>query len=103
MNKKPIYEEVEQAYRKLEEETKRRLKAEKALQKSEEMYRDLFENSPNAYFFISSEDGSILRCNTASMTLLGYDRAARLTEYQRPKMFSNVLKKGNRYETLSCR
>ena len=76
MNKKPIYEEVEQAYSKLEEETKRRLKAEKALQKSEEMYRDLFENSPNAYFFISSEDGSILRCNTASMTLLGYDRAA---------------------------
>ena len=76
MNKKPIYEEVEQAYRKLEEETKRRLKTEKALQKSEEMYRDLFEYAPNAYFFISGEDGSILRCNTASMKLLGYDRAA---------------------------
>lgn len=76
MNKKPTYEEVEQVFRKLKEETKRRQKAEKALQKSEEMYRDLFENAPNAYFFISGEDGSILRCNTASMKLLGYDRAA---------------------------
>jgi len=76
MNKKPTYEEVEQTFRKLEEETKRRQKAEKALQKSEERYRDLFENAPNAYFFISGEDGSILRCNTASMKLLGYDRAA---------------------------
>ena len=75
MNKKPTYEEVEQAFRKLEEETKRRQKAEKALQKSEEMYRDLFENAPNAYFSVSGEDGSILRCNTASMKLLGYDRA----------------------------
>ena len=76
MNKKPAYEEMEQVFRKLEEETKRRQKAERALQKSEELYLDLFENAPNAYFFISAEDGSILRCNTASMKLLGYDRAA---------------------------
>jgi PAS domain S-box-containing protein len=76
MNKKPTYEEVEQVFRKLEEETKMRQKAEKALQKSEEMYRDLFENSPNAFFFISGEDGSILKCNTTSTKLLGYDRAA---------------------------
>ena len=76
MNKKPTHEEVEQVFRKLEEETKRRQKAEKALQKSEEMYRDLFENAPNAYFFISGEDGSILKCNTTSTKLLGYDRAA---------------------------
>lgn len=76
MNKKPTYEAVEQVFRKLEEETKRRQKAEKALQKIEEMYLDLFENAPNAYFFISGEDGSILRCNTASMKLLGYDKAA---------------------------
>jgi PAS domain S-box-containing protein len=76
MNKKPTHEEVEQVFRKLEEETKRRQKAEKALQTSEEMYRDLFENAPNAYFFISGEDGSILKCNTTSTKLLGYDRAA---------------------------
>jgi len=75
MNKKPTYEEMEQVFRKLEEETKRRQKAEKDLQKSEEMYCDLFENAPNAYFFISGEDGSILRCNTIAMELLGYDRA----------------------------
>ncbi len=75
MNKKPTYEELEQISRKLEEETKKRKKAEEALQKNEEMYRDLFENAPNAYFFISGEDGSILRCNTIAMKLLGYDRA----------------------------
>ncbi len=76
MNKKPTYEELEQISRKLEEETKRRKKAEEELQESEEMYRDLFENAPNAYFSISAEDGSILRCNNASMKLLGYDKAA---------------------------
>jgi len=67
---------LEQISRKLEEETKRRQKAEEASQKSEEMYRDLFEIAPNANFSISAEDGSILRCNTASMKLLGYDKAA---------------------------
>jgi PAS domain S-box-containing protein len=76
MNKKPTHEELEQISRKLEKETKRRQKAEEALQKSEEMYRDLFENAPNANYSISAEDGSILRCNTAALNLLGYDRAA---------------------------
>ena len=45
-----------------------------ALQVSEERYRDLYENAPNAYFSISAVDGSILGCNTASMRLLGYDK-----------------------------
>ncbi len=76
MNKKPTHEELEQISRKLEKETKRRQKAEEALQKSEEMYRDLFENAPNANYSISAEDGSILRCNTAALNLIGYDRAA---------------------------
>jgi PAS domain S-box-containing protein len=76
MNKKSTHEELEQIFRKLEEETKRRQKAEEALQKSEEMYRELFENAPNANFSISAEDGSILRCNTAVLNLFGHDRAA---------------------------
>lgn len=75
MDKKPTYEELEQISMRLEREIERRKEAEKALQESEEMYRDLFENAPNAYFSISVEDGSILRCNTAAMKLLGYDKA----------------------------
>ena len=76
MNKKPTYEELEQISRKLEKEIERCKKAEKALRKSEKMYRDLFENAPNANYSISAEDGSILRCNNAALNLLGYERAA---------------------------
>jgi len=76
MNKKPTYEELEQISRKLEKEIEKRKKAEEALRESEEMYRDLFENAPNANFSISAEDGSILRCNTAASNLIGYERAA---------------------------
>jgi Nif-specific regulatory protein len=47
---------------------------EKALRESEERYRDLYENAPNAYFSVSAIDGSILRCNSAALHLLGYDR-----------------------------
>jgi PAS domain S-box-containing protein len=48
--------------------------AEEALRESEGRYRDLYENAPNAYFSISTVDGSILRCNNAAMMLLGYDK-----------------------------
>ncbi len=44
------------------------------LQVSEERYRDLYDNAPNAYFSISAVDRSILGCNTAAMRLLGYDK-----------------------------
>lgn len=50
-----------------------RKRAEKVLRESEERYRNLYENAPNAYFSISVADGSILRCNQAAMRLLGYD------------------------------
>ena len=76
MNKKPTYEELELISRKLEKEIDSRKKAEEALRESEEMYRDLFENAPNAHYSISAEDGSILRCNNAALNLLGYERAA---------------------------
>jgi PAS domain S-box-containing protein len=51
-----------------------RKRAEEALWESEERYRDLYENAPNAYFSISAIDGSILGCNSAALRLLGYDR-----------------------------
>jgi PAS domain S-box-containing protein len=51
-----------------------RKRAEVALRESEKRYRDLYENAPNAYFSISAVDGSVLRCNSAALQLLGYDK-----------------------------
>jgi Nif-specific regulatory protein len=48
----------------------------KILRESEEHYRDLYENAPNAYFSINAIDGSILRCNSKALQLLGYDKGA---------------------------
>jgi PAS domain S-box-containing protein len=48
--------------------------AEDALKESEEKYRDLYENAPNAYFSVNADDGSILRFNAAAMQLFDYDR-----------------------------
>jgi PAS domain S-box-containing protein len=47
---------------------------ERALRHSEESFRDLYENAPIAYFSISAVDGSILRCNSRALRLLGYER-----------------------------
>ncbi len=52
----------------------KRKKAEEALQESEERYRDLYENAPNAYLSIDPVNGSILRCNLAASQLLGFDK-----------------------------
>jgi len=49
-------------------------RAEEALQKSEERFRDLYEKAPNAYFSIRAANGAIVGCNAAASRLLGYDR-----------------------------
>ncbi len=48
-------------------------RATESLENSEERYRDLYENAPNAYFSIAA-DGSITACNRAAVELLDYDR-----------------------------
>jgi two-component system, cell cycle sensor histidine kinase and response regulator CckA len=48
--------------------------AEEALRKSEERFRDLYENAPIAYFSARAEDTAILRCNKAATELGGYSR-----------------------------
>jgi len=45
--------------------------SEEALRESEEKFRDLYENAPNAYFSVS-EDGIIKNCNKKAGELLGY-------------------------------
>ncbi len=54
--------------------TTERKQAQEALLISEQRYRDLYENAPNAYFSVSAADGSVLRCNSAASRLLGYDK-----------------------------
>jgi PAS domain S-box-containing protein len=74
MADKPTYEKLELRVKELEKEIRKYKSLVKALRENEKRYRDLYENAPNAYFFISTKDGSILRCNTACSNLLGYDR-----------------------------
>jgi PAS domain S-box-containing protein len=47
--------------------------AEEALQKSENRYRDLYEEAPDAYFSVGT-DGYITRANRRATELLGYSR-----------------------------
>lgn len=51
-----------------------RKRAERALSENEKEYRNLYEKAPNAYFSIDAVDVSIKRCNSAALSLLGYDR-----------------------------
>jgi two-component system response regulator HydG len=44
------------------------------IQEGELLYQGLYGNAPVAYFSISADDGSVLRCNSAALNLLGYDR-----------------------------
>ncbi len=48
-----------------------RQRADETLRASEERFRDLYENAPNAYFSIGA-DGFIHRCNKRAGELLGY-------------------------------
>ncbi len=50
-----------------------RKKAEQKIIESEDRYRDLYENAPNAFFSISF-DKSIIRCNKSAEKLLGYTK-----------------------------
>ncbi|MBL7204368.1 MAG: PAS domain S-box protein [Desulfobacteraceae bacterium] len=74
MTKKPTYEELIQRVKELENESLKHKWVEEALRESERRYRDLYENAPNAYFSVSALDGSILRCNSAAVRLLGHNK-----------------------------
>ncbi len=72
----PIFDDVGKVAMVVEyvQDITERKRAEEAKEQSELQYRDLYENAPNAYFSVRVEDGSILRCNSAALRLLGYDK-----------------------------
>lgn len=55
----------------LQAELAERTRAEQALRESQEHFRDLYENAPNAYFSVGV-DGIIRQCNQRAGQLLGY-------------------------------
>jgi len=72
MAKKPTYEELEQKVIQLEEEGVERERAEKALRKSEEKYRTLFENAGEAV--LVAQDGVFKFANPKGEELFGYSK-----------------------------
>ncbi len=66
-----MIEELKNYQNHLEELVKDRKKAMEALGESEEKYRDLYQEAPNAYFSVAPNK-SILRSNKAAEGLLGY-------------------------------
>lgn len=55
----------------LEEEIKEHIRTEKALLKSEKMYRTLFEKSNDAIYIVDKKTGRYLNCNAATEKLTG--------------------------------
>ncbi len=51
-------------------------RAERALQRSEERYQELYENAPSAYLSVSAYDGHLMQFNQALCEMLGYTREA---------------------------
>jgi diguanylate cyclase (GGDEF)-like protein/PAS domain S-box-containing protein len=53
-----------------------RTRAEVILRESEEQFRDLYDNAPNAYYTVRTEDGVIVRSNSAFSKMLGWPTGA---------------------------
>ncbi len=54
----------------LDQET--RIEAEKSLLKSEQRYRDLYDNSPDMLFSVDASDSTIVGCNRTASSMTGY-------------------------------
>ncbi len=52
----------------------KRVQAETALQKTEELYQELYENAPSAYLSVSGAGGKLIQFNRALCDILGYTR-----------------------------
>lgn len=57
------------------EAEEKRKAAEEALAKSEKIYEDLYENSPDMYLTVDLRDFTILKCNDTTAKITGYTKA----------------------------
>jgi PAS domain S-box-containing protein len=71
---KPTYEELEQRVKKLEKAESERSRAEKALQESEEKYRQLFNTVSDSVLVFDAETREFTDVNNAATTLYGYSK-----------------------------
>ncbi len=72
MDRKPIYEELEQRIKELEQEAVLRKLAEQALRESEERYRTIFELAANSIVLIDGETGELVEFNKRAHENLGF-------------------------------
>ena len=74
MADKPTYEEIGQRVKKLEKAESERSRAEKALQESEEKYRQLFNTVSDSVLVFDAETREFTDVNNAATTLYGYSK-----------------------------
>jgi len=72
MDRKPIYEELEQRIKELEQEAVLRKLAEQALRESEERYRTIFELAADSIVLIDGERGELVEFNKRAHESLGF-------------------------------
>ncbi len=68
-------EELRQRVAELEQVEARYQKSLEDLQKTEDMYQDLYDNAPDMYVSVEPEKGTIIRCNQTLATALGYTKS----------------------------
>ncbi|MBC8393448.1 MAG: PAS domain S-box protein [Deltaproteobacteria bacterium] len=73
LEKKELIKKLEKTNAVLQQEIEERKQAEEALKKSEERYRSLFQNAPDAYY-VNDLEGNFVDGNKAAEELTGYQK-----------------------------
>lgn len=74
MVQKPTYDDLKKNNQRLEHLLSHQKKIENSLRSSIEMYLDFYENAPDMFVSVSSEDASIIECNKTLCKNLGYEK-----------------------------
>jgi PAS domain S-box-containing protein len=82
--------ELDKSQKELMREIEEHSRTERALQRSEQKYRQLFDGAPIAYLSLNITDGAVLNCNDAALRLLGCGLDA-LMEMKLSQVFTDPL------------
>jgi len=113
MAKKPTYEELEQRVKELEKGAFDRKRVDEALWKSEEKYRNIFNNAQVGIFRTRISDGKVLECNDRFARTYGYKTPEEckddfvVSEHHtdpgaREKMMASLMEKGEVNDIEAC-